>query len=156
MQSFDSTSNMGHIDAKAINAHCSCFSLRKATRAMTQFYDHALSPAGIRSTQFNLLVTMASVSARTLTEMASVLVMDRTTLTRNLKPLEKLGLIHTVTPRDKRSKAYALTQEGRDTLQKALPLWQHTQTRIREGVGEERFQRLAHELEALTRFIGEL
>lgn len=156
MQSFDNTSNRGHIDAKAINAHCSCFGLRKATRAVTQFYDHALSSVGIRSTQFNLLVTMAAVSARTLTEMASVLVMDRTTLTRNLKPLEKLGFIHTVPPRDKRSKGYALTAEGSAILQKAIPLWQHTQTRIRDGLGEERFQKLAHELEALTRLIGAL
>lgn len=156
MQSSDNTSNMGHIDAKAINAHCHCFNLRKASRAMTQFYDHALGKSGLRSTQFNLLVTMASVSARTLTEMAAVLVMDRTTLTRNLKPLEKLGLIHAVTARDKRSRAYGLTQEGKDMVQKVLPVWEHTQNRIRDGFGAENLKRLMHELEAITKFMSEL
>src|SRR5476651_697228 len=104
------------INHRLINAKDGCFNLRKTSRAVTQFYDHYLEPAGVRATQFTLLVSMATVSAHTLTEMASSLVMDRTTLTRNLKPLEKLGFIETIEPRDKRSKAYALTEKGRETL----------------------------------------
>ena len=145
-----------HIDPKVINAHCSCFSLRKATRAVTQFYDHLLGPTGIRSTQFNLLVTMASISARTLTEMANILVMDRTTLTRNLKPLEKMGLITKGEVYDKRSKAYSLTEKGRAIVTQAIPLWEQAQAKLKLSLGEERFRQLNQELEALTKVMGEL
>lgn len=144
------------IDPKMINPRCSCFNLRKATRAVTQFFDHQLEPAGIRATQFTLLVSMASVSARTLTEMANTLVMDRTTLTRNLKPLEKLGFIQTIEPRDKRSKAYALTEKGRETLEKGIPLWAQAQTRIQNALGDERFARILLDLDAITKTISEM
>jgi len=138
---------------KNVNECCSCFNLRKATRAVTQFFDHSLEPAGIRSTQFNLLITLASVSARTLTEMADHMVMDRTTLTRNLKPLEKQGLIQTVTPRDKRSKAYALTERGREVVARGMPLWTRAQNRITGSLGDERFDNLLGELRAIVRLI---
>jgi DNA-binding MarR family transcriptional regulator len=144
------------INYRNINPRCSCFNLRKATRAVTQFYDHCLEPAGIRATQFTLLVSMASVSAHTLTEMASTLVMDRTTLTRNLKPLEKLGLIETVEPRDKRSKAYALTDKGRETLTRGIPLWNNAQTKIISGLGQDRYEHLLKELDHLTKLIAEM
>lgn len=144
------------INYRLINPRCSCFNSRKATRAVTQFYDHCLEPAGIRATQFTLLVSMASVSARTLTEMATSLVMDRTTLTRNLKPLEKLGLIQTIEPRDKRSKAYCLTDKGRDVLTKSVPLWQMAQNKLIGGLGEERYEHLLKELDAVTKVISEI
>lgn len=144
------------INYRLINPRCNCFNLRKATRAVTQLYDHCLEPAGIRATQFTLLVSMASVSARTLTEMASALVMDRTTLTRNLKPLEKLGLIETIEPRDKRSKAYTLTEKGRETLVKSLPLWKAAQSKIISAISEEKYERLLKELDGLTKIIAEM
>lgn len=143
------------INPKLINPKCSCFNLRKATRAVTQFFDHQLEPAGIRATQFTLLVSLASDSARTLTEMANSLVMDRTTLTRNLKPLEKLELIHTIEPRDKRSKAYSLTEKGKETLTRAIPLWQHAQTRVQTALTEERFERVLKDMDAITKIISE-
>lgn len=143
------------INYRLINDRCSCFNLRKASRAVTQFFDHALEPAGIRATQFTLLVSMASVKARTLTEMANTLVMDRTTLTRNLKPLEKLGLIETVEARDRRSKAFSLTEKGRETLKMGVPLWQGAQQKIVNTLGAERFEALLREVEALTNIIGE-
>jgi DNA-binding MarR family transcriptional regulator len=144
------------INHRLINSRDCCFNVRKAARAVTQYYDHCLEPAGIRATQFTLLVSMASVSARTLTEMASTLIMDRTTLTRNLKPLEKLGLISTIEPRDKRSKAYALTDKGRETLTKGIPLWQAAQTKIISGLGQEKYEHLLKELDGLTKVIAEM
>lgn len=143
------------INPKSINSQCSCFNLRKATRAVTQFFDHQLEPVGIRATQFTLLVSLASVHARTLTEMAHNLVMDRTTLTRNLKPLEKAGLIHTVEPRDKRSKAYALTEKGRETLDRGIPLWQQAQNRIQESITDERFERVLADMDVIAKQISE-
>jgi len=134
-----------------INGRDSCFNLRKASRAVTQYFDHALEPAGIRATQFTLLVTLASVSAKTLTEMADHLVMDRTTLTRNLKPLEKLNLIQIVTAKDKRSKAYALSDHGRSVLEKGVPMWESAQCRVEEQLGNERYQKLLVELSAVTK-----
>src|SRR5271155_563431 len=101
-----------------INAQCCCFGLRKVTRAVTQFYDRHLEPANIRSTQFTLLLTLSAATGKTLTEMAEGLVMDRTTLTRNLKPLEKGGLITTVKLADRRSKGYVLTDKGREAIEK--------------------------------------
>lgn len=143
------------IDYRHVNPRCTCFNLRRATRAVTQYYDHCLEPAGIRATQFTLLISMASASARTLTEMANSLVMDRTTLTRNLKPLEKLGLIHTTDARDRRSKAYALTEQGKETLAKGLPLWQEAQRKMISGLGDERFEHLLKELDAVTKVMGD-
>ena len=144
------------INYRFVNDRCSCFNLRKASRAVTQFFDHTLEPAGIRATQFTLLVSMASVKARTLTEMANSLVMDRTTLTRNLKPLEKLGLIETVEPCDRRSKAYALTEKGREVLTRGIPLWQAAQGKMIESLGTDRFEHLLREVDAVTKLISEL
>jgi DNA-binding MarR family transcriptional regulator len=144
------------INFRSINEKDGCFNLRRASRAVTQFYDHFLEPSGIRSTQFTLLVSMASVSAHTLTEMANSLVMDRTTLTRNLKPLEKLGFIETVEPQDRRSKAYALTPSGKEALAKGVPLWNAAQNKILSGLGEERLGNLLKELDVLTKMIGEM
>lgn len=144
------------INPRLINPKCNCFNLRRATRAITQFYDHCLEPAGIRATQFTLLVSLASVSAHTLTEMANTLVMDRTTLTRNLKPLEKLGFIQTTEPRDKRSKAYTLTDKGRETLNKGIPLWQAAQHKISNNVGSDRIEHLLKELDGLTKTVSEM
>ena len=124
------------INYSKINLICSCFNLRRATRAVTQYFDHSLEPAGIRATQYTLLVSMAAGSARTLTEMAHTLVMDRTTLTRNLKPLEKQGLIKTIEAHDRRSKAYSLTEKGREVLDKGVPLWQNAQRKILLGLGD--------------------
>lgn len=131
---------------QSINAQCSCFSLRKVTRAVTQFYDRHLEPADIRATQFTLLIELSSASGKTLTEMAEGLVMDRTTLTRNLKPLEKAGFITTVKLADRRSKGYALTDKGREAIEKGVPLWKKAQQAIVGQMGNDRFNRLQDEL----------
>lgn len=129
-----------------MNAQCCCFNLRKTTRAVTQFFDRHLEPAGIRATQFTLLLTLTSASGKTLTEMAEGLVMDRTTLTRNLKPLEKAGLITTVELSDRRTKGYKLTDKGMETIEKGVPLWEKAQLQFVEQLGDERYARLLSEL----------
>ncbi len=143
------------INAKDINPRCACFNLRKASRAVTQCFDHVLEPMGIRATQFTLLASMASLGARTLTEMANSLVMDRTTLTRNLKPLEKMGLIQAASSRDKRSKAYALTEHGRSVLERSAPVWEKLQAHIEERLTLGRYRNLLQELNDFTRVINE-
>jgi DNA-binding MarR family transcriptional regulator len=135
-----------------INPQDCCFSLRKATRAVTQFYDRHIEPAGIRATQFTLLLTLTSASGKTLTEMAEGLVMDRTTLTRNLKPLEKSGFITTVKLTDRRSKGYVLTDKGKEAIEKGVPLWRKAQEHIVGKLGEDRFKRFLEELKVVRSY----
>lgn len=139
---------------KNINSRCSCFNLRKVTRAMTQLYDRALEPIGIRATQYTLLISMAGHSAHTLTEMAHSLLMDRTTLTRNLRPLEKMGLIESSDARDKRSKAYMLTEKGKEMIRQAIPVWEKVQVKVETALGLERYARLLQELDVTAKVIG--
>lgn len=136
---------------EAINARCCCFNMRKVMRAVTQFFDRYLESADIRSTQFTLLVALSSINAKTLTEIAENLVMDRTTLTRNLKPLEKLELITTIQPLDKRSKAYVLTEKGKAIVIKAIPLWEEAQQNIVNALGAEKYNHIVKELESVLK-----
>jgi DNA-binding MarR family transcriptional regulator len=138
---------------EAINAKCCCFNMRKVMRAVTQFFDRYLEPADIRSTQFTLLVALSSINAKTLTEIAENLVMDRTTLTRNLKPLEKLELITTIQPLDKRSKVYVLTDKGKGVVEKAVPLWEEAQHSVVNTLGVERYNNIVKELESVLKAI---
>lgn len=131
---------------EAINARCCCFNMRMVMRAVTQFFDRHLEPADIRSTQFTLLVALSSMNAKTLTEIAENLVMDRTTLTRNLKPLEKLELIATIQPIDKRSKAYVLTDKGNALVLKSIPLWEEAQKSMIDALGVEKYNNIIKEL----------
>lgn len=133
---------------QSINDRDCCFNLRKATRAVTQFYDRHLESADIRATQFTLLLTLSTSSGKTLTEMAEGLVMDRTTLTRNLKPLEKAGFITTLKLPDRRTKGYVLTDKGRMAIEKGIPLWKKAQDQIVGQMGE-RYTHLLHELNAV-------
>lgn len=134
------------ISCEAINRQCCCFNMRKVTRAVTQYYDRYLEPAGIRATQFTLLAALFSTKGKTLTEIAESLVMDRTTLTRNLKPLEKMGLIATVQTLDKRSKAYVLTPQGEQTVERCVPLWQQAQNNVVNSLGEETYKDVVSKL----------
>lgn len=135
-----------------INAKDCCFNLRKVTRAVTQFFDRHLEPANIRATQFTLLLELSSATGKTLTEMSEGLVMDRTTLTRNLKPLEKAGFISTVKLADRRSKGYELTEQGRAAIEKGVPLWQKAQQSIVGQFGNDRYHKLLEELKVLRSY----
>jgi DNA-binding MarR family transcriptional regulator len=125
---------------------CACFSLRKAGRAVTQLYDEALREAGIRVTQFTVLVAAHLAGETPVSQMAQILVMDRTTLTRNLKPLEAKGLITIRAGVDRREKRVTLTSRGRAMVASALPLWEQAQRQITEGLGPARFDSLLTDL----------
>jgi DNA-binding MarR family transcriptional regulator len=142
------------ISCEDINRQCCCFNMRKVTRAVTQYYDRFLEPAGIRATQFTLLAALFSTKGKTLTEIADSLVMDRTTLTRNLKPLEKMGLISIVQTLDKRSKAYILTPEGEQIVERCVPLWQHAQDSVVNGLTTETYHNLVNKLTSLLSITG--
>ena len=128
---------------------CVCFNLRKSARAITQRYEEALKPTGLRATQFSLLVSTRLMGTITISNLAKTLVMDRTTLTRNIKPLEKQGLLRvTLGKDDRREREVVLTGSGQAILEKALPLWKAVQTDVEKDLGPDRFDRLLHDLSA--------
>lgn len=120
-------------------ANCICFNLRKAARAVTQIYDEALKPSGLRSTQFSLLSVVEAYGPTGISDLAKKLVTDRTTLTRNLKPLLSQKLLEVVDGEDRRQRPITLTSKGRDTLAQAMPLWRDVQTRMAEDLGHARW-----------------
>ncbi len=126
--------------------NCTCFGLRKAARAVTQRYDRALKPTGLRTTQFSLLAVTDRVGPRGMAELAEQLVMDRTTLTRNLKPLLDQGLLERVAGADRRRRPIAITAKGRAVLVQALPYWREAQVHMAGSLGRARWRRLLGDL----------
>lgn len=127
---------------------CVCFSLRKSARAVSQLYDDALRPSGLRTTQFSLLVATHLLAPVTLGRLAEALVMDRTTLTRNLRPLEKEGLLRGLQAKDRRERKVGLTGRGQEVLNNALPCWKAAQDQLTKELGLERVSRLLTDLGA--------
>src|ERR1700737_3961696 len=120
---------------------CTCGSLRKASRRVSQFYDTALAPIGIKSTQFSILAQVAPRRLEgpvTMRGLATAMVMDRSTLGHNLKPLERDDLVTLRLSADDRRKRYVeLTKKGRLMLRKSRRLWQHAEGRFEEIFGKE-------------------
>jgi DNA-binding MarR family transcriptional regulator len=125
---------------------CACFNIRKTARVITQLYDEELRPTGLRITQFALLMAARGLEPVTVTRLAKIGVIDRTTLTRNLRPLEKQGLLCIEPGEDRRERQVRLTTRGQQALAKAFPLWEKAQARVAGGFGQERLQRLFTEL----------
>lgn len=130
---------------------CIGFNLRKANRAITQLYDEMLRPIGIRATQYSLLVVLKLMGSVLVTELAEKIVMDRTTLSRNLEVMEKQGLVSVVPGEDRRTRWVTITESGSAVLLDAYPLWQQAQAKMREHMGEERLQALLDDLSALIK-----
>jgi DNA-binding MarR family transcriptional regulator len=102
---------------------------------VTQVYDNALRPSGLRSTQFNILAEIHGAGATTITRLAKILIMDQTTLTRNLALLERKGLLKFVPAEDGRVKSAELTKKGLIALVKAQPLWAAAQEKMLRTIG---------------------
>ncbi len=121
---------------------CYCAALRAATRKTTALYDEALAPAGIGLAQFSLLRRVQRAGAVSLTELARLAELDRSTVGRNVKVLERMGLVSETTAEDQRETAVALTEDGRATLRRARPLWEDAQRRVEAAIGAERAEAL--------------
>jgi len=131
-------------------AECACFNLRKASRVITQLFDKAMKGNGVRGTQFSILAVLSAFETETITRLSDVLVMDRTTLTRNLKPMENAGLIKITQGSDLRSKEVSLTKKGRQTFEKTFPQWKNTQDLVIEKIGRKRFGYLLNDLREIS------
>lgn len=115
---------------------CACHRVRSAARAVTRAYDEALRPVGLRATQLAVLVATATDDGVSISALAKAMAMDRSTLTRNVRPLEAEGLVALGNEGWRRSRTLEITKKGRARLHEALPLWQGAQRALRKKLGE--------------------
>lgn len=136
--------------SRIIAMSCAGFNLRRAARAVTQHFDHALAPCGLRTTQFTLLAAMALAGPVTTNELARALVMDRTTLTRNVRLLREAGWVAAGPGSGGRELRFELSAGGRDLLAAAIPIWQDAQSGIEEAYGTAAWPDMVAELGRLV------
>ena len=121
---------------------CACLNFRKAARSVTQLFDGILQPSGLRSTQFVVLVAVRAAEPAPLPDLARELQLDRSTLTRNLKPLARAGLLRIEDKAGERARFARLTAKGHRLLADTLPLWQEAQDRFLAQVGKRNWREL--------------
>jgi DNA-binding MarR family transcriptional regulator len=136
-------------------ASCTCMLMRKASRRVSQIYDQHLERHGLTITQFGLLANLKGLDGISIGGLADKLVMDPTTLTRNLRPLERQGLVApSPDPNDRRSVRLHLTDKGREAFRAAKPAWAEAQRHIEDAVGSPDMPQLRaaidHMLKRLT------
>ncbi len=133
-----------------VRDRCLCLHLQRAARAIARRFDEALRPFGLTNGQYSLLMSLNRPAAPRIGEVAPLLAMDRTTLTANLKPLERRGLVEVVVDeKDKRSRRLRLTDAGRDVLVAAVPVWRATHDEIDRSLPDLNLDRLRADLLAL-------
>ncbi|WP_374447688.1 MarR family winged helix-turn-helix transcriptional regulator [Stella sp.] len=116
---------------------CLCLHVQRAARALARRFDEALRPVGLTNGQFSLLMALNRPAPATMREVTAVLAMDRTTLTANLKPLERRGLVAVAAdPADRRSRRLALTADGRAALAAAVPIWRRVHGTIEDRLAD--------------------
>jgi DNA-binding MarR family transcriptional regulator len=131
---------------------CLCFHTRKASRAITQVFDHILAPTGLKATQLSLLMVVSAREPLRIGDLADALVSDSTTVSRTIKPLIKAGLIQDSTDsQDRRIKRISLSSSGHAALERALPLWQDAQSHIAKQLGGSTVQTLLPALESAAK-----
>lgn len=117
---------------------------------MTRLYDEALAESHLTVTQFSLLRTMSRLDAPYISTLANATGLERSTLGRNLRPLERAGLIAFGQGSDGRTRVVRLTRRGTQTLQRAIPRWEAAQARVDAALGERKAEQLAQLLEEVT------
>lgn len=132
------------------NERCLCIDLRSAAQKLTQVYDEAMAPSGLSVTQFSQMHLIQSLEGPTLTDLAEASQLERSTLGRNLKVLEKMGLITTRAGLDARSKTIHLSRKGANAFKRAIPLWYAVQRELVQRLGLDGRGQLDHMLETLT------
>jgi DNA-binding MarR family transcriptional regulator len=130
---------------------CNCFAVRSAARHVTQLYDQFLAPSGLRATQFSILAKLDRLGPMTINALAEAMVTDRTTLGRNIKPLQRDGLISIgASASDRRAKEIHLTKTGTKRLDEARKAWSQAQTRFEHTFGAKRAAGLRDMLRAVV------
>jgi len=142
-------------DAVAEGNECMAYNLKKATRAVQNLFDNAYKSLGLEGTQYTVLAHIFVAGPITLSKLANMMSVDRTTLGRNLKPLEKKGLIDIKTGDDRRAKLINLTDSGREVLAQAQPIWKETHEQIKNLLGVENWSSIVTNLKGLTSKLNE-
>lgn len=134
-----------------VRDRCLCLAAQRAARKLARRFDEALKPAGITSGQFSLLMSLNRPEPPTVGAVANLLAMDRTTLTANLKPLERRGMIELVADtKDRRSRRIRLADAGMAALNAAMPIWQATHSDIDARIGNDQAIALRSGLRAVA------
>jgi DNA-binding MarR family transcriptional regulator len=137
--------------AMEFDTPCACATLRRAARAVTAAYDAALAPSGLRITQFSILRRLARLGPLPVTRLAAEAALDRSTMGRNLNPLERRGLVRIkVGNADQRERIAYLTAAGEAAIAAALPHWRKAQKRIAALVQPSAIAKLADQLDAFA------
>ena len=121
---------------------CLCATLRRCTRALTQHYEDALRPFGLRGSQFTILQVLELAGGVAQGQLGEILAMDSTTLTRTLDIMERHGWITKRSGKDRRERLLRLAKAGQIQLNRALPAWQKVQSRLRRRLGDEHWEQL--------------
>jgi DNA-binding MarR family transcriptional regulator len=130
---------------------CASFQIRRTARAITSLYDAVFEDCGIRSTQFGILVAICKEQPICIGDLSLVMLIDRTTLTRSLRLLQKQKLVTVSARSSMRQRFVTLTPEGDRILARALPLWRAMQERFLAAVGSDHWQSLQRELQELSK-----
>lgn len=134
-----------------VRDRCLCLHVQRAARVLARLFDDALRPFGLTNGQFSLLMSLNRPAPPRISDLAPFLAMDRTTLTANLKPLERRGLIEiTVDEKDKRNRRISLTDEGRNLLISAVPVWRSTHDEVDDLLPQSGSDQLREVLASLT------
>ena len=121
---------------------CACANLRRADRVVSQFYEAALRPSGLRITQFTLLQALSLAPKMSQKQLSALLQIDSTTLTRTLAPLRRKGWLQSKTGTDRRESRLSLTAAGKRQYQRVLPYWQAAQKGLRRALGTKGWNQL--------------
>ena len=128
---------------------CICIAVRKASRKLTARYDAALEPVGINLAQFSLLRNISRHEPVSLTRLAEIVELDRSTLGRNVRVLQRMGLVTIMPGEDLREATLSLTEAGQQVLERAVPIWEGTQDEIQQRLGVAGAAQLAAQLGSL-------
>jgi DNA-binding MarR family transcriptional regulator len=126
---------------------CACTQLRMAARVMTRLYDDALRGVGLRSSQLTVLAAIDTTETVSIAALSKTLAMDRTTLSRNLKPLIAEGLVALGDEGWRRSKTVHITQAGKERIRAAAPLWRAAQEDVLRRFGKKRWEAVHAQLQ---------
>ena len=130
---------------------CLCLHVQRAARSLARRFDEAMRPLNLTNGQFSLMMSLNRPQPPAMAVVASLLAMDRTTLTAALKPLERRGLMKVSTNQaDRRSRLLTLTPKGRALLARAVPIWEDTHRKIEKSLPERDPERLRKTLRALA------
>jgi DNA-binding MarR family transcriptional regulator len=143
---------IGDMKKNSKNENCYCRGMRRATQSITNIYNKSLASGGLSISQFSILVFLYRIDKGSVSELAKAMGLDRTTLVRNLKPLEKQGLVMDVSTAG-RNRQLKLTEDGQETYKTTSLLWKNAQSEMEQAIGKDRleeFLKTAKEIEELA------